>query len=88
MIRIINEPTAASLAYGHGKNIDRTVAVYDLGGGTRPPGSRSFRHRRGRSVRRRGVRGAGDGEGSGRRNHRHLPAKTSKVRQSFKKLSL
>jgi len=34
VIRIINEPTAASLAYGHGKNIDRTVAVYDLGGGT------------------------------------------------------
>lgn len=34
VIRIINEPTAASLAYGFGKNIDRTVAVYDLGGGT------------------------------------------------------
>ncbi|MFT3921193.1 MAG: molecular chaperone DnaK [Myxococcales bacterium] len=34
VIRIINEPTAASLAYGHGKSIDRTVAVYDLGGGT------------------------------------------------------
>ncbi|MBX3270245.1 MAG: molecular chaperone DnaK [Sandaracinaceae bacterium] len=34
VIRIINEPTAASLAYGFGKNIDRTIAVYDLGGGT------------------------------------------------------
>lgn len=34
VIRIINEPTAASLAYGFGKDIDRTVAVYDLGGGT------------------------------------------------------
>jgi molecular chaperone DnaK len=34
VIRIINEPTAAALAYGFGKNIDRTVAVYDLGGGT------------------------------------------------------
>jgi molecular chaperone DnaK len=34
VIRIINEPTAASLAYGFGKAIDRTVAVYDLGGGT------------------------------------------------------
>ncbi|MET0343490.1 MAG: molecular chaperone DnaK [Polyangiales bacterium] len=34
VIRIINEPTAASLAYGFGKSIDRTVAVYDLGGGT------------------------------------------------------
>src|SRR5690606_1742325 len=33
-IRIINEPTAAALAYGFGKNIDRTIAVYDLGGGT------------------------------------------------------
>ena len=34
VIRIINEPTAASLAYGYGKDIDKTVAVYDLGGGT------------------------------------------------------
>jgi molecular chaperone DnaK len=34
VIRIINEPTAASLAYGFGKKIDKTVAVYDLGGGT------------------------------------------------------
>src|SRR6266545_7244205 len=34
VIRIINEPTAASLAYGYGKELDRTVAVYDLGGGT------------------------------------------------------
>ncbi len=34
VIRIINEPTAASLAYGFGKQFDRTVAVYDLGGGT------------------------------------------------------
>src|SRR6186713_1379643 len=34
VIRIINEPTAASLAYGYGKDFDRTVAVYDLGGGT------------------------------------------------------
>ncbi|WP_053236309.1 molecular chaperone DnaK [Sandaracinus amylolyticus] len=34
VIRIINEPTAAALAYGFGKNIDRRVAVYDLGGGT------------------------------------------------------
>src|SRR6187399_343860 len=34
VIRIINEPTAAALAYGFGKDIDRTVAVYDLGGGT------------------------------------------------------
>ncbi len=34
VIRIINEPTAAALAYGFGKKIDRMVAVYDLGGGT------------------------------------------------------
>jgi molecular chaperone DnaK len=34
VIRIINEPTAASLAFGFGKGFDRTVAVYDLGGGT------------------------------------------------------
>ena len=34
VIRIINEPTSGALSYGFGKNIDRTVAVYDLGGGT------------------------------------------------------
>ena len=34
MLRIINEPTAAALAYGFGKKIDEKVAVYDLGGGT------------------------------------------------------
>lgn len=34
VIRIINEPTAAALAYGFGKDIERTIAVYDLGGGT------------------------------------------------------
>ncbi len=32
--RIINEPTAASLAYGLDKRGDRKIAVYDLGGGT------------------------------------------------------
>jgi len=32
--RIINEPTAASLAYGLDKRKDETIAVYDLGGGT------------------------------------------------------
>ncbi len=32
--RIINEPTAASLAYGLGKNKDEKIAVFDLGGGT------------------------------------------------------
>jgi len=34
VIRIVNEPTAAALAYGYGKNIEKTIAVFDLGGGT------------------------------------------------------
>lgn len=34
VIRIINEPTAAALAYGYKKNIKKRVAVFDLGGGT------------------------------------------------------
>lgn len=34
VLRIINEPTAASLAYGLGKKDEQTIAVYDLGGGT------------------------------------------------------
>jgi len=32
--RIINEPTAAALAYGMGKMKDEKIAVFDLGGGT------------------------------------------------------
>jgi molecular chaperone DnaK len=34
VLRIINEPTAASLAYGLDKKKDEVIAVYDLGGGT------------------------------------------------------
>ncbi len=34
VLRIINEPTAASLAYGLDKEEDQTIMVYDLGGGT------------------------------------------------------
>ncbi|MDY1591107.1 MAG: molecular chaperone DnaK [Methanofastidiosum sp.] len=34
VLRIINEPTAATLAYGLDKHEDQTVLVYDLGGGT------------------------------------------------------
>jgi molecular chaperone HscA len=36
VLRIVNEPTAASLAYGIGldKEVVKTIAVYDLGGGT------------------------------------------------------
>lgn len=32
--RIINEPTAAALAYGLDKDSSKVIAVYDLGGGT------------------------------------------------------
>ena len=34
VLRIVNEPTAASLAYGIDKTDDHTIMVYDLGGGT------------------------------------------------------
>jgi molecular chaperone DnaK len=34
VVRVLNEPTAAALAYGHEKQLSRTIAVYDFGGGT------------------------------------------------------
>jgi len=34
VLRIINEPTSAALAYGFGKQIEKKVVVFDLGGGT------------------------------------------------------
>lgn len=34
VLRILNEPTAAALAYGFGQNFDQRVVIYDLGGGT------------------------------------------------------
>ncbi|MBN2361297.1 MAG: Hsp70 family protein [Deltaproteobacteria bacterium] len=34
VVRVINEPTAAAIAYGVGRNVNQKVAVYDLGGGT------------------------------------------------------
>ena len=34
VLRILNEPMAAALAYGLGKNLSQRIAVYDLGGGT------------------------------------------------------
>ena len=34
ILRILNEPTAAALAYGFGKDINQRIVVYDLGGGT------------------------------------------------------
>ena len=45
--RIINEPTAAALAYGLDKKADQKIVVYDLGGGTRRlhPGNRRRRLR-------------------------------------------
>lgn len=34
VLRMINEPTAAALSYGYGRNLKQRVAIYDLGGGT------------------------------------------------------
>jgi molecular chaperone DnaK len=34
VLRILNEPTAAALAYGFGRDVNQKIAVYDLGGGT------------------------------------------------------
>ena len=34
VLRILNEPTAAALAYGYGAHVRKRIAVYDLGGGT------------------------------------------------------
>ena len=34
VVRVLNEPTAAALAYGHQRNLNEVIAVYDFGGGT------------------------------------------------------
>jgi len=34
VLRILNEPTAAALAYGFGRDVNQKVVIYDLGGGT------------------------------------------------------
>ena len=34
VVRVLNEPTAAALAYGNTRNLNQTIAVYDFGGGT------------------------------------------------------
>src|SRR5205807_2222068 len=34
VVRVLNEPTAAALAYGHARNLRQVIAVYDFGGGT------------------------------------------------------
>ncbi len=43
VMRIINEPTAAALAYGLDKKKNETIAVYDFGGGRRQPARRRVR---------------------------------------------
>ena len=85
VLRIINEPTAAALAYGLDKKKTGTIAVYDLGGGTFDISDSRNRRRRVRSEidqrrylpRRRRFRHA-DHELSGRRipegaGHRSAP---------------
>jgi molecular chaperone DnaK len=58
VVRVLNEPTAAALAYGHSRHLSKVIAVYDFGGGTfdvtlcacrirstrcsRPPATRSW----------------------------------------------
>ena len=34
VVRVLNEPTAAALAYGHSRHLSKVIAVYDFGGGT------------------------------------------------------
>jgi molecular chaperone DnaK len=34
VLRVVNEPTSAALAYGFGRKLDKKVAIFDLGGGT------------------------------------------------------
>jgi molecular chaperone DnaK len=34
VLRVLNEPTAAALAYGMGQNVSQRIAIYDFGGGT------------------------------------------------------
>ncbi|HSD86727.1 MAG TPA: Hsp70 family protein [Kofleriaceae bacterium] len=34
VVRVLDEPTAAALAYGHARKLDETIAVFDFGGGT------------------------------------------------------
>ena len=80
VLRILNEPTAAALAYGFGKQVTGKIAVFDLGGGTfdvsvLEVGQGRLRrggHRRRHLPRRRGLRQphhrvAGDGLRQGAR---------------------
>ena len=66
VVRVLNEPTAAALAYGNTRNLNEMIAVYDFGGGTfditilklARPGLRGARHRRRHVPRRRRSRRA------------------------------
>ena len=66
VLRVLNEPTAAALAYGHAQICAETIAVYDFGGGTfditmlklARPGLRGARHCRRHVPRRRRPRRA------------------------------
>ena len=55
VLRIINEPTAAALAYGLDKKGQETVLVFDLGGGTFDVSHPRRRRRRLRGARRRAA---------------------------------
>ena len=67
VLRIVNEPTAAALAYGLDKKKDEQIAVYDLGGG-------HVRHLDPRDRRGR-VRGQGDQRRHAPRRRRLRPAR-------------
>ena len=85
VLRIINEPTAAALAYGIGKRVDEKIAVYDLGGGTFDISIVELGGRSGRGARdvgqhlpgRRGLRPPPGGSypGAVQRIRRHRPAR-------------
>lgn len=56
VLRIVNEPTAAALAYGLDKDKDETILVFDLGGGTFDVSISSSRRVRSKSRRRTAIR--------------------------------
>lgn len=56
VLRIVNEPTAAALAYGLDKDKDETILVFDLGGGTFDVSISSSRKARSKSRRRTAIR--------------------------------
>lgn len=56
VLRIVNEPTAAALAYGLDKDKDETILVFDLGGGTFDVSISSSRKARSKSRPRMAIR--------------------------------